>query len=407
MKVLVVAHGVPTLGSGAPTRNYHVLKALSRTHEVSLLVIADNMALEARQAQSLMGLVEAIYFAPALPGRFKRLYQVAALLLRQPSIIWRYSPPRARRLLRRLVVERRFDAVLFESVITAGHRLPPDARMIVDEHNLEYELLERSAAFVTSPSRQLHYRHEAAALRRAELSALSRADLILAPSKRECDLLRGELPHAPMRVIPNGVDIHAYAPDARRAEIPGRIVFTGSMDYHPNEQAALFFAEQCWPLIRAQAPEATWYVVGRNPSPAVQRLADLPGVTVTGTVAETQPYLAGACVAIAPILVGSGTRLKLLEALAMGKAVVSTSVGYEGLTLAPGRDLLVADDAAGFAGEVLRVLRDEELRSRIGMQGREAVLRQYSWEHVAELLADALAWLDEQERERHVVLADS
>lgn len=407
MKLMVVTHNVPSLDSGAHIRNYYLLTALSRAHDVSLLVISDDTALDALQAHALEGVTKAIYMTAVLPGHFKRLYQLVALLVRQPSVMWRYSPPGAKRLLRRLISEQRFDAVLFESAVTAGHKLPAHVRMIIDEHNLEYELLERSAEASESISRRLHYRNEAAALKRAELKILGRADLILMTSEREDELLHRELPQALVRVIPNGVNITAFAPDERRPKIPGRVVFTGSMDYHPNEQAVLYFAEYCWPLIRARASEATWHIVGRNPSRSVQKLADRAGVTVTGSVPETQPFIADACVAIAPILVGSGTRLKILEAMAMGTAVVSTSVGCEGLELTPGSDLVVADNPAEFADEVVRLLHNEKARAQIGARGRETVVRQYSWEHVGDLLVDALGRLDELERERHVVLADS
>ncbi|HET9109727.1 MAG TPA: glycosyltransferase [Ktedonobacterales bacterium] len=407
MKLLVVAHNAPSLDTGAGKRNYHLLDALSRAHDVSLLVIADDPALESQRARALDGIVAAVYVTPALPRPFKRLYQALALLVEQPSIIWRYSPPSARRRLRQLLAEQGFDAVLFESVITAGHHLPPGVRMIIDEHNIEYELLERSAEQSHLASRRLHYVREAAALKRAELRSWARADLILVTSERERALLSSELPDAPARVIPNGVDTAAFAPGERQTMTPGRVVFTGSMDYHPNEQAALFFAEQCWPAIRAQVPDATWHVVGRNPSPAVQALAKLPSVTVTGSVPETQPYLAEACVAIAPILVGSGSRLKILEALAMGKALVSTSVGYEGLDLTPGKHLLVADDGPQFAAEVIRLLRDGGLRAQLGAAGRDIAQRRYDWERIGDLLRASVAQMNEQVRERHVVLADS
>lgn len=406
MKLLVVAHNAPSPDTGAGKRNYHLLDALSRAHDVSLLIIADEPALESRRARALDGMVEAVYVTPAAPRPFKRLYQALALLVRQPSIIWRYSPPSAHWRLRRLLAEQDFEAVLFESVITAGHQLPPGVRMMIDEHNIEYELLERSAEQAPSASRRLHYAREAAALKRAELRAWARADLILVTSERERELLLHELPGARARVIPNGVDTTAFAPDVRQAVTPGRVVFTGSMDYHPNEQAALFFAERCWPAIREQVPDATWYVVGHNPSPAVRALADLPGVMVTGSVPETQPYLAEASVAIAPILVGSGTRLKILEALAMGKAMVSTSVGYEGLDLTPGEHLLVADDGQRFVGEVIRLLRDDDLRLRLGAAGREIAQRRYDWERIGDLLRASVAQVDEQVGERHVILAD-
>ena len=162
----------------------------------------------------------------------------------------------------------------------------------------------------------------------------------------------------------------------------------------PNEQAARFFAEQCWPLIRAARPDATWTIVGANPPASVARLADeANGIIVTGSVPDTRPYIARAQVAIAPLLVGGGTRLKILEALAMGKAMVSTSLGAEGLDLVADEHLLIADEPSAFAQATLRALDTADLRARLGAAGREAVVRQYSWERSGRALREALALL--------------
>src|SRR5205085_10717683 len=134
-----------------------------------------------------------------------------------------------------------------------------------------------------------------------------------------------------------------FRKDGPDCEVLDRIIFTGAMNYYPNIDAVLFFARQCWPLIQAQVPHATWQIVGYNPSPEVLELAKLPGITVTGSVPVVQSYLTQASVAIVPLQIGSGTRLKILEALAMQKAVVSTSIGCEGLSVTLGEHLLVAD----------------------------------------------------------------
>ena len=180
-------------------------------------------------------------------------------------------------------------------------------------------------------------------------------------------------------------------------EVDGRIVFTGSLEYYPNVDAVLFFAKNCWPRIRAKLPGAIWQIVGKNPLPEVKRLAELPGVHVAGSVEDTRPYIASSQVAIAPLAIGSGTRLKILEAFAMRKAVVSTSIGCEGLMIEPGKHLLVADQPEAFADAVIDLLGNRRLRQELGSAGRNLVESSYSWQQSSNRL---LAILDKLSLER-------
>jgi polysaccharide biosynthesis protein PslH len=193
--------------------------------------------------------------------------------------------------------------------------------------------------------------------------------------------------------VPNGVDVEAFQKNCSRREVPGRIVFTGTFSYYPNVQAVLLFAQRCWPLIRAQAPLATWQIVGGNPPLEVQRLAELPGVAVTGTVPDVKPYLDAAEVAVAPLQIGSGTRLKILEALSMQKAVVSTSLGCEGLAVVSGEHLVVADEPEAFAQSVVTLLGNPELRATLGANGRTLVEAEYRWEQCGDKLLRVLEGL--------------
>jgi glycosyltransferase involved in cell wall biosynthesis len=226
-------------------------------------------------------------------------------------------------------------------------------------------------------------------------------------SERERTVLEALMPGANVVVTPNGVDSEAFTPDLERAETPGRVIFTGFMDYHPNEQAAHHFADAIWPRVLAEVPHATWYLVGAQPPASFKRLAALPGVKVTGRVAETQPYLADAAVAIVPLRVGGGTRIKILEALAMGKAVVTTALGCEGLDVTSGEHLLVADDPGEFASAVIQLLRDDARRTRLGAAGRALVEREYSWARSGRTLVQAVErCVAERGEERDVAVAE-
>lgn len=379
MKILVVTRDTPRLMSGAGKRNTFLLRALCEAHRVTLVIVTDDPAVAAREGAALDAELEALHIVGAPLSRYKRAWQLASPALRQPSVTLRFSPPRAGRAIRALLAAERFDAVVYQSVIVANHRLPPGPIVVIDEHNVEYELLERSVLQARSTSRRIHYALEAEALKRVELALLSRADLVSVTSEREREMLGALLPGASVVVTPNGVDTTAFAPGRQAAETPHRVIFTGSMDYHPNEQAAHYFADTIWPRVCAEIPDATWYLVGLRPPASFKRLAALPGVVVTGAVAETQPYLSAASVAIAPLKVGGGTRLKILEALSMGKAVVTTALGCEGLNVTSGEHVLVADDPGDFADAVIRVMRDDGLRTRLGAAGRALVEREYSW----------------------------
>ncbi len=400
MRALVVMRNAPTPTTGANMRNLALLRALCAVSAVSLLIIADDPAHETTLAQPAAGLLAELRVVAATPPSRKRLYQLAGLLLDRPSMVWRNSSAEAARALRDLLARRAFDLVYFEGIAVTGSAPRGGPALVIDEHNLEWELLERSAQRAESALRRLQNDRESHALKRYELAMLGRADLVIVTSEREREALRALLPQRRVTVVPNGVDIERFAPDAptmpagAEPEIAGRVVFTGSMDYHPNEQAARFFAEQCWPLIRAARPDATWTIVGANPPASVARLADeANGIIVTGSVPDTRPYIARAQVAIAPLLVGGGTRLKILEALAMGKAMVSTSLGAEGLDLVADEHLLIADEPSAFAQATLRALDTADLRTRLGAAGREAVVRQYSWERSGRALREALALL--------------
>ena len=406
MKILVVTSSPTLLTSGRGKRNTYLLRALCEAHCVTLLIVTDDPVVAVRDGEALDVGLEALRIVRAPLSRYKRAWQVASAALRQPSVTLRFSPPGAGRAIRALLAAERFDAVVYQGVIVADHRLPPGPRVVIDEHNLEYELMERSAAQARSTPRLVHYALEAAALKRVELGLLARADLVSVTSERERELLGALLPGASVVVTPNGVDTEAFAPDAERAEMPERVIFTAFMDYHPNEQAAHYFADTIWPRVRAEVPDATWYLVGARPPASFARLAALPGVTVTGPVAEMQPYLAAAAVAIAPLLVGGGTRLKILEALAMGKAVVTTALGCEGLDVTSGEHLLVADDPGEFADAVIGLLRDDARRARLGAAGRALVEEKYSWARSGRALVQAVErCVAERRGERHVAVA--
>jgi len=195
-------------------------------------------------------------------------------------------------------------------------------------------------------------------------------------------LLAANAAAASVVAIPTGVDTSYFAPNGV-AEVPVHLVFTGSMNWYPNEDAILYFIEAILPSIRRDIPPVSMTVAGRDPSPRVVSAARKAGVRVTGAVDDIRAYIAEAAVFVVPLRVGGGTRLKVFEALAMAKPVVSTSVGAEGLPLVPGQHFLRADDPAEFARAVTSLLRNPARRRALGAAGRRLVEARYSWPKVA------------------------
>ncbi len=196
------------------------------------------------------------------------------------------------------------------------------------------------------------------------------------------------MPGLTATIIPNGVDSTYFRPDAALGEPtlpPHSVVFTGKMDFRPNIDAVAWFVLEVWPAIRARVPDARFYIVGQKPHPRVSALASAPGVTVTGYVDDVRPYTGGAAVYAVPLRIGGGTRLKILEAMAMGRPVVSTTLGCEGFPLTSGRQLLTADRPAEFAAAVADLLEHPEKGVPLGREARAFVERHYDWAAIVPL----------------------
>ena len=392
MKLLMVTPNLPSPTGGANTRNYHLLQALARKHTVSLLAFANSDELEIMTDLSYLEcLTHELQVIPQGMNRMKRFQQFASVVCGQSYLFDLHTSAALQDALNAMLAREHYDGVLFESSLMAGYRLPENVITIIDEHNIEHELLQRIYQCENVPLRKWYNWHESRILKRIEMEYCRKADIVLVVSERERLLLQELLPEQVIEVVPNGVDIASFHGSDSLQEIADQIIFTGTMDYYPNIQAVLFFAKNCWPLIRKQVPTATWLIVGKNPPLEVQRLATtLSDVTVTGTVPDVRSYLMRSSVAIAPIQAGGGTRLKILEALAAQKATVSTTIGCEGLAVIPGKHLLVADEPEAFVQAVVTLLRNPYMRKVLGSAGRALIEAEYSWERCGEQLVRIL-----------------
>ncbi|MBU0704527.1 MAG: glycosyltransferase, partial [Chloroflexi bacterium] len=258
----------------------------------------------------------------------------------------------------------------------------PRPLILFDDHNCEYLLQKR--VFLTDlrvPARWPGAAYSFVQWRRLlryEARVCRRADRVLAVSDPDAVALRKLVPGLDVTVVPNGIDTRAYQPQIPNPESQ-TLVFTGTMDFRPNVDAVLWFARQVLPLVRVEVEEVRFVVVGQRPHPRLDELRADPAITLTGWVEDTRPYIAEAAVYVAPLRMGGGTRLKLLEAMAMGKPVVATRLGAEGYPVADGREMLLADTPSDFAAAVVGLLRAPGQGIELSRAGRAFVEERYDW----------------------------
>ncbi len=390
MKILILTPQLPyPPQQGTSLRNFHIIRGLAERHELTLLsFLEENQTAEPQAIAPLRALCQQIETV-AVPRRSLavRLWQLVSSRL--PDMAHRLHSPPFALALRRLLAENHFDVVQVEGIELARYmdaiRIASETRLVFDNHNAETELQRRN--FLTDLAQPRRWPAAAYSwvqvrrLRRFERWACVTADAVVAVSEADRIHLQSLLPNvqSPISVIPNCIDTQAYQQPVTPLSFD--LLFSGKMDYRPNVDAVLWFADEVWPLICQRRPSTTWVIVGQKPHERLDRLRGLPGVTMTGWVENIRPYLAGAQVVVIPFRIGSGTRLKLIEAMAAGRAIVSTPVGAEGFPVRHGDHLLLAETAEEMAAAVLQLLDRPEKQKHLGKMAQEFV-QQYDWRYV-------------------------
>lgn len=287
------------------------------------------------------------------------------------------------------LIGRRFDVAVCD-FLSASLNFPEHLATptVLFQHNVESALWQRMAATETNPVRRFAYKIEARKMSQYERRALRKFHRVIAVSEHDRQQMLAMDPSCSISVVPTGVDTGKYPLAPPASANPPRIVFTGSMDWEPNIDAIDYFCRDIFPSVLTEFPAAVFQIVGRNPHPRVKQLASA-SVEVTGTVPSVAEYLRDATVVVVPLRIGGGTRLKIFEAMAMGKAVVSTSIGAEGLDVQSGRDLVLADDATAIAQAINLLVRDEAVRRRY----EEAAARlaaQFDWSNIETRFTEVL-----------------
>jgi glycosyltransferase involved in cell wall biosynthesis len=398
MRLLVLSVTSPVPASnGVKMRTRSILRALAaERHELVLVAFAD--ACDANGlSPELSKMCQRVI---QIPHRFKSLSsskdylgRAAHLFAQAPyGVVVARSPQMASQLAA-LLSEKAVDVILCEQTDLLTN-LPSqlDVPLVVDFHNVDYLIMERYVRFESNRAKRMYARLESRKLREWERRACHRASTAWACSEYDRALLQKFGPSLPMFVVPNVVDVDEYAADS--AEDPRKILFQGSMDWYPNRDAVEFFVVQIFSRIRSQVPDARFVVAGRNPPEEFrQRLGRIRGVEFTGTVPDMRAEIGSAAVCVVPLRIGSGTRLKILEAAAMSKPIVSTRLGAEGLEFRDGQEIALEDEPAAFADAVVKLLSAAPDRHRLGQAARKRVEQNYSFHALRVSLRSAMSVL--------------
>ena len=319
----------------------------------------------------------------------KRLLQVRSLASTRSFERLRVTLPALQRTLNRILRAQRFDVVNLEFPYLGRYELrqaPPGARLppvVVDSHEMAYDLARQFARAGGNLGRRLYAAANWRKLRREELGAYRDANGVYLCSNADERRLLDEAPGVRTAVIPNAADVEYYQPRTTDPPPDGRtVVYFGLLSTIPNIDAVVHFVQDIWPRIAEADPAARFKIIGGRPPPSLLGLAG-PRVELTGFVPDLRPHLAAAAAVVVPLRLGGGTRLKIVEAMAMGKPIVSTALGAEGIEAVPGRDILIEDEPAGFAQAVVRLLAEPGLAARIGQSARQLAVNRYSWSEAA------------------------
>jgi glycosyltransferase involved in cell wall biosynthesis len=314
---------------------------------------------------------------------------VANLASPLPYAIAKYRSPELTRRLENLVARGDVDVVVCD-FLAPSLNVPDSLSVptVLFQHNVEAVIWERHAANARNPLARAYMAEQWRRMRAFEGSECRRFGHVVAVSEQDRATFQRDYGVTRVSAVPTGVDTEYFSPSGRSERNPRELVFTGSMDWLPNEDAILHFAKDVLPLVRAKLPEVTLTVVGRYPTPALLAVGEQErGITVTGSVPDVRPYLERAAAFVVPIRIGGGTRLKIYEAMAMEKPIVSTSIGAEGLPVANGEEILLADTPESFADAVVGLLRQEDRATEIGKRAAAKVREQCGWDTVADSFA--------------------
>lgn len=379
---------------GGKIRTFQMLKELKRAHHVTYLTLDDGSGAPDAAERASEYCHELVRVEHRTRAKFSAAFyaELAANLVSPlPYFMKKYKSAEMRRQIERLVATDEFDVLVCDFLqpsVNVPPRLP--VATVLFQHNVEAMIWKRHYEVQANPLKKSYLYGQWLKADAYERAACRRFDHVIAVSEEDRETMQRAYHLKSVSDVPTGVDTEFFRPRGGEQREPHNLVFTGSMDWLPNEDAIQFFTKEIMPRIRERVPDVTLTVVGRNPYASLVELGKRdPSIIVTGRVEDVRPYMERAAAYIVPIRVGGGTRLKIYEAMAMEKPIISTTIGAEGLPLTDGRELLLADTAEAFAAAVVSVLQDERKARELGERAASAVRERFSWDKVSKAFADA------------------
>ena len=390
MNILFLTPYLPyPLNNGGLIRVFHLLTNIARQHQVTLLCMEPDNSDQRDGIKLIQSKGIEVLLVPVARNQKKenkRLYQLLSLFSGNTYQYYQYYSEQMQKALTEQLKSGKHDLLLVEFSQMGYYNFTTDIPRFVDQHNVEYEIMQRTFETEKSPLRKILARSEWKKYREHEIENCEKFTACLTTSNRDAKILHDRSSKLKCHVIPNGVDSEFFTPRNSIVD-PNMILFTGTISYYPNTEGILWFYETIWPRIKELKPEAKFCIAGKSPPPEVQKLsATDKQIVVTGAVDDMRDFYGKASVVVVPLRVGGGTRLKILEGMAMQKAIISTSIGAEGIEHSDGDNILLRDTPDEFAKSVVEVMENDDLRNSLARGGRTLVEKKYDWQAVGKKL---------------------
>ena len=411
MNILFVTKSLPyPPNAGFKKRTYHLIKGLSKDNRVSV-ICSGNYEQEKANVEALKECTHSITLIPSTQ-RHSRILNLFSPL---PFNIKRWNSLLIKKAIEQIIKKEQIDLILCDSIYQAGNIPSNSCYKVLAEHNIESVIIRRYAETENNIAKRTYAFAELRKMRNYENRMWPEFDLCLVCSEEDKKIIQSRISKQSVEVVPNGVDIEYFKPlelirDAERGmrnedgsphPAPRKphnennsLVYTGEIGWHPNKDAIIYFAREIWPLIKKEVKDVLFYVVGNNPPDEIKKLSEKDtSIIVTGFVEDIREYIGKASVFVTPLRIGSGTRLKILEAMAMGKPVVSTSIGCEGIEVTNGENIIVADKPAEFKDKVIELFNNQQLKTSLSISARKLIEERYSWGKITQKLNNIISGL--------------
>ncbi len=392
MKILFLTPYLPyPLNNGGLIRVFHLLINIAARHEVTLLCMEPDNDMQAAGIEVIKSHGIHIQTVPVSANQkksSKRYYQLLSLFSKRTYQYHQYYSDEMQTAITDHLSTNQYELLMVEFSQMGYYDITTDIPSYIDQHNVEYEIMQRTYETEKSPLRRLLAKSEWKKYRDHEIENCEKFTSCLTTSERDAKILEQRSPKLNCHVIPNGVDSDFFKPGNQLID-PNVILFTGTISYYPNTEGILWFHKHIWPLIKQKNPDARFCIAGKSPPPEVESLAENDSnIIVTGPVDDMREYYARAAVVVVPLRVGGGTRLKILEGMAMQKAIVSTTLGAEGIDYTDNKNIILRDSPEDFANAVVEIMNNPEMREGLERQGRILIEEKYDWKAVSSKLCD-------------------